>query len=292
MDLLESGARRLDAVEADTWLDPPVSGVRAVVNRLLPRRLKDFLHGRWLGHPLHPAITDVPMGAWVGAAVLDYVPGQERAATALVGVGLAGAGPAVLSGFADWGEAGREQERIGLWHAAAQATGNVLYVASLVARLRGRHRAGRMLGVAGLATVSVGAYLGGHLSYRSGLGTNQAVSAWRRLPRGWQVVDELDQLPQGRAVRRTIGDVPVLVYHGPRSVRVLVDQCVHMAGPLADGEITVVDGDPCVVCPWHGSTYRLRDGAVRRGPAVMPQPVLDVRIVDGRVEARAVMPKR
>lgn len=292
MDLLEPGARRLDAVEQDEWLDPPVSTVRTIVNRVLSRRLKDVLHGRWLGHPLHPALTDVPVGAWIGAAVLDCVPGQEPAATALVGVGLAGSAPAVLSGFADWGEADREHERLGLWHAAAQATGNVLYVASLVARLRGRYRAGRTLGMAGLAAITAGAYLGGHLSYRSGLGFNHAITAWRRLPRGWQVVDELAQLPEGRPVRRTLGDVPVLVYRESQSVQVLVDQCAHLAGPLADGEVTVIDGDACVTCPWHGSTYRLRDGAVRRGPAVMPQPVLAVRIVDGRVEACARRPRR
>jgi nitrite reductase/ring-hydroxylating ferredoxin subunit len=287
MDLLESGARRLDRVEQDERLDPPVTTVRAIVNRVLPRRVKDFLHGRWLGHPLHPALTDVPVGAWLGAAVLDCVPGQERAATALVGVGLAGAVPAAWSGFADWGEASREQERLGLWHAVANGAANALYAASLVARLRGRHATGRALGMTGLATVTVGAYLGGHLAYRSGLGFNHAAAGWRRLPPGWHAIDELDSLPPGRLVRRVIGDVPVVVYRGPRSVRVLVEECVHLAGPLADGEVTVVDGDACVVCPWHGSTYRLRDGAVRRGPAAMPQPALTVRVRDGLVEARA-----
>ena len=286
MELLASGARRLDAVEQDEWLDRPVGVVRAVVNRALSRPVKDALHGRWLGHPLHPALTDVAVGAWVGSAVLDRIPGQERAATTLVGVGLAGAVPAVWSGFADWSEADPEQERLGLWHAAAQAAGNALYLASLVARLRGRHRAGRTLGAAGLAAVTVGAYLGGHLAYRSGVGMNHASPAWRRLPRAWQVVDELTNLPQGKPVRRAIGDVPVLVYRGPRQVHVLVEECVHLAGPLSEGEVTVQDDEVCVVCPWHGSTYRLRDGAVRRGPAAMPQPVLKVRIVGEHVEAR------
>jgi nitrite reductase/ring-hydroxylating ferredoxin subunit/uncharacterized membrane protein len=286
MELLESGARRLDAVERDERLDPPVGTVRRLVNRVLPRPARDILHGRWLGHPLHPALTDVPLGAWVGAAVLDCVPGQERAATTLVGLGLAGAVPAATTGWADWADTGPEQERLGLWHGLAIAAANVLQGASLVARLRGRHDTGRMLGVAGLAVATAGAYLGGHLAYRAGTGFNHAMPAWRRLPPGWHTVDELSSLPQGRSVRRTIGEVPVLVYRGPRQVHVLVEQCVHMAGPLADGEVTVVDDEPCVVCPWHGSTYRLSDGAVRGGPAAMPQPVLTVRVVDGRVEAR------
>jgi nitrite reductase/ring-hydroxylating ferredoxin subunit len=79
--------------------------------------------------------------------------------------------------------------------------------------------------------------------------------------------------------------VALLVYRGPRAVRVLVEQCTHLAGPLSEGDVTVVDDEACVVCPWHGSTYRLRDGAVRRGPATMAQPALKVRIIDGRVEA-------
>jgi nitrite reductase/ring-hydroxylating ferredoxin subunit len=285
MDLLEAGARRLDEVErAERW-DQPVSAVRGVLDRFLPRPVKDALHGRWLGHPLHPALTDVPIGAWLGATALDRIPGQERAATALVGLGLAGAVPAAASGAVDWAEASREQERLGIWHWLANLAGTGLYAASLVARLRGRHRGGRALGLAGLAVVGVGAYLGGHLAYRSGTGFNHAMAAWRRLPRGWYPIGELAELPLGQPVRRYIGDVPVLVYRGPRTVRVLVDQCVHLAGPLADGEITVVGDDACVVCPWHGSTYRLRDGAVRRGPATMPQPILKVRIVDDRVEA-------
>ena len=160
------------------------------------------------------------------------------------------------------------------------------YAASLVARLRGRHGTGRALGGLGLAAASIGAYLGGHLSYRSGTGFNHAEPAWRRLPTTWQPLAELSDLPQGRPVRRLLADVPVLVYRGPRDVHVLVEQCAHMAGPLSEGSVSVVGDEPCVVCPWHGSTYRLTDGTVRRGPATMPQPVLKVRVVGDRVEAR------
>jgi len=285
--LLEAGARQLDRVERDTRLDGVVGVLRRAVRAVVPPgRLADALHGTWLGHPLHPALSDVPIGAYLSAAVLDAVPGQETAATALIGVGVAAAVPTALSGATDWAAAGPEQERVGLWHGLANATATAAYVASLVARLRGRHGAGRALAGLGLAAASVGAYLGGHLVYRSGTGVNHAEPAWRRLPEGWQPVDDLSNLPPGKLVRRLIGDVPVLVYRAPRHVHVLVEQCAHLAGPLSEGRVTVVDDEPCVVCPWHGSTYRLEDGEVQRGPATMPQPVLKVRVTGDRVEAR------
>src|SRR2546423_5805242 len=120
MERLASGARRLDAVEQDERLDRPVGVVRAAVNRALSRPVKDALHGRWLGHPLHPALTDVAVGAWVGSAVLDRIPGQERAATTLGGVGLAGAVPAGGGRVARRGGGGPEQERPGVWRAAGE----------------------------------------------------------------------------------------------------------------------------------------------------------------------------
>jgi len=116
MELLEAGARQLDRVERARRLDRPVEVLRRAIRRVIPPGpVADALHGTWLGHPLHPALTDVPVGAWIGAAVLDAVPGQETAATALVGLGLAGAVPSALTGWTDWSAAGREQERLGLW---------------------------------------------------------------------------------------------------------------------------------------------------------------------------------
>jgi nitrite reductase/ring-hydroxylating ferredoxin subunit len=245
------------------------------------------MHGVWLGHPLHPALTDVPIGAWVGAAALDLLPGQRRAATAMVGVGLLASVPSAVTGASDWSESGREQQRVGLAHAAANAAAMALYAGSLVARVRGRHRAGRVLGGLGLAAVATAGYVGGHLSYRSDAGVNNAVPALRRLPTQWQPLGALSSLPQRQLVRRLVaGAVPVLVYREGDVLRVLVEQCEHMAGPLADGEIVQRDGEACVMCPWHGSVFRLSDGRVEHGPATQPQPVLDVRVVDDQVSVR------
>jgi nitrite reductase/ring-hydroxylating ferredoxin subunit len=279
--------RVLERIERASALDGVVETVRRWVRRLVPPGpAADALHGTWLGHPLHPALTDIPIGAWGAAAVLDALPGQEKAATTLVGIGLAGAVPTALAGAVDWASAGPEQGRVGLIHALTNDVALVAYAASLVARLRGRHADGRAWATAGLLVASAGAYLGGHLAHRTGPGFNYAAPAWQRLPTEWTPVDSLAALPVGKPVRRLLGDVPVLVYRGPRLVHVLVEQCAHLAGPLSEGTVTVVDDEPCVVCPWHGSTYRLEDGAVRRGPSPVPQPVLLVRVLGDRVEAR------
>src|SRR2546423_9026486 len=165
--LLEAGARQLDRVERDTRLDGVIGVLRRAVQAVVPPgRLADALHGTWLGHPLHPALSDVPIGAYLGAAVLDAVPGQETAATTLIGVGVAAAGPTAPSGATDWAAAGPEQERLGVWHGLANATATTAYVASLVARLRGRHGAGRALAGPGPPAAGAGAHPRRPPSYR------------------------------------------------------------------------------------------------------------------------------
>jgi nitrite reductase/ring-hydroxylating ferredoxin subunit len=137
-----------------------------------------------------------------------------------------------------------------------------------------------------MLTVGTGAYLGGHLSYRLATGVSHSQTEQHALPEGWQDLGKVADFPDGARVCRLIGDVPVLVIrHGDR-VTVLLDRCAHLGGPLHSGEPALVDGQDCVVCPWHGSIYRVADGAVLRGPATAPQSRLDVRLENGRVRAR------
>src|SRR5262245_19955208 len=137
---VEAPGRALDALERQQRVDGVIRLVRRTARRVIrPGPVADALHGTWLGHPLHPVLTDIPIGAWVGAAVLDSLPGQQRAATAMVGLGLATAVPAAATGTTDWASAGREQERVGLWHALANATAVACYAGSLVLRLAGRY---------------------------------------------------------------------------------------------------------------------------------------------------------
>ncbi|MFI5837102.1 Rieske 2Fe-2S domain-containing protein [Micromonospora sp. NPDC051300] len=259
---------------------------RAVEGTLGSQRVRDALHGVWLGHPLHPAMVQVPVGAWISAAVVDLLPGQRRAATALVGLGTVSALPAAVAGWNDWAALSRDQRRVGLVHAGANVVGLTLYAGSLAARLNGRHGLGRALAYLGLSAASGGAYLGGHLAYKQGAQVSQSISDLHLIGDGWHPLGELSSLPQRELVTRKIDDVSVVLYRDGDDVTVMPERCPHQSGPLGEGEVRQIDGHACVVCPWHGSAFRLDGGQVVHGPAANDQAVLPTRVVSGRVEAR------
>ncbi|MFJ6940205.1 Rieske 2Fe-2S domain-containing protein [Streptomyces sp. NPDC101132] len=275
--------RAVERLERSPAPDGLIGGVRRAVRALPLGGVRDVLHGVPLGHPVHPLLVQVPIGAWLSAAVLDLVPGEARGARTLIGVGLASAGPAALSGWTDWAELPPEQARVGLVHALSNTGAVTLYAASLAHRVRGRTGRGKLLALAGLACVSVGGALGGHLAYRQAAGANHAEAVPHLVGPGWHRLGPVAAFPAGRAVRAAVDGVDVLAVRGAGGeVRVLADRCAHMGGPLSEGE--VVDG--CVRCPWHGSVFRLADGWNVRGPATAPQPSFETRLVDGFVEAR------
>ncbi|EEP72745.1 2Fe-2S domain-containing protein [Micromonospora sp. ATCC 39149] len=259
---------------------------RAVQATLRPQRVRDLLHGVFLGHPLHPALVQVPIGSWISAAVLDLLPGQRRAATTLVGLGTVSALPAAVAGLNDWAALSRDQRRIGLVHAASNTIALTLYAGSLAARLNGRHGAGRALAYLGISAASAGAYLGGHLAYKQGAQVNQSVSELHRIGEGWHALADLAALPQRKLVTREMDDVSVILYRHGDEVTVMLERCPHQSGPLGEGEVTEIDGHACVVCPWHGSAFRLNGGEVMHGPSGNDQQVLPTRVVDGVLEAR------
>ncbi|MBO0868028.1 MAG: Rieske (2Fe-2S) protein [Micromonosporaceae bacterium] len=261
---------------------------RGVLAVLPSSRLRDLLHGVWLRHPLHPAAVDVPIGAWMSAAVLDAMPGggAPAASTVLVGAGTAAAVPAAITGLVEFTTLSPEQQRVGLVHAVSNSIATLLYAGSFVARLRGQYRVGRRLAYLGLAAASAGAYLGGHLGYAQAAGVDQAAPDLRLIPPGWHALGHLDDLPEGHLVTRSIGQAGVLLYREGGSVTAFVQRCAHQSGPLGQGEIVRVRGAACVKCPWHGSVFRLDNGAVVHGPAATDQPRLITRITGGRIEVR------
>jgi nitrite reductase/ring-hydroxylating ferredoxin subunit/uncharacterized membrane protein len=267
-------------------LDGPADALSKAIRNTIPKPAKDALAGSWLGHPLHPVLTDVPIGAWTSALMLDWLGGKDGApgADRLIGVGLAASLPTFWSGWVDWADstAGNPVvKRAGIVHAAANGTAAVLFAASLGARRGGSRGTGKLLALAGGALLTVGGYLGGHLAYAEGIGVDQ--TAFEQPEDEWHALDlrEAD-LAEGRPHRIAVGDVPVLVVRSGAEIHALSDRCAHRGGPLHEG--TIADG--CVRCPRHGSVFRLQDGSVVEGPSAYPQPAWDARVRDGRVEVR------
>ena len=276
-------------IEDAKALDPIVDRVKGVVTALLkPRAVADLLHGVPFGHPVHPAAVLVPTGAWISSAVLDLLPGNERASRALVGVGVLSAAPSIASGYADWSQLHEQQMRVGIVHSAANAVATGLYGLSWIQRARGRHTSGKVLGLAGLCLVSAGGFLGGHLAYRQAAGANHAEDEPHRFPAGWQELGRLDDLPDGRLATRDVAGLPLLVRRNGRTVDALSDVCSHLSAPLHEGELGTDPGTgaACVTCPWHDSVFSLATGEVIHGPATAPQPRFETRVTGGLVEVR------
>lgn len=269
-------------------LDRPVGMLAVAVRRgLRPGRVKDVLHGVPLGHPAHPVLTDLPIGCWVSAAVLDLLPGTERASRLLISAGLAATLPTALTGLADWSALHPEQQRVGFVHAVTNAAATALYAGSVAARGLGRHRTGKALAYAGLTVVACGGYLGAHLAFRQAAGANHTEQVAHLVGLGWHDLCPLSDLPDSVPVRRALGYIELFVLRQDSSVAVLADRCAHLAGPLHRGRLVGVDGQECVVCPWHGSTFRIADGTVVHGPATARQPSFETRVLDdGMVQVR------
>jgi nitrite reductase/ring-hydroxylating ferredoxin subunit len=283
----------LDRVADTTAIDRVVEPVRRVVQGALrPQALRDFLHGTWLGHPLHPVLAQVPVGSWVSAGLLDLIPPLRPAATTLIGAGVAAAVPTALAGAADWSEAGTGVRRLGALHATANSAALGLYVGSLVARGKGRGALGRGLAYAGLGIAGSSAAIGGHMSYSQSAGASHSATAARALTSDWIDLGPLDDLPEGRPALRTGAGssvaVPLAVVRRGTRVDVFIGACSHLSGPLDEGAVETVRGSECLVCPWHGSAYDLDTGEPRRGPAANAQEKLEVRMSAGRVLARVV----
>lgn len=276
----------VNRLEQTRKLDAVSDRLAKVIKELRrPQALRDFLQGVWLGHPLHPAIVAVPVGSWFSAGILDALPRQERAATVLVGTGLAAVPLTAAAGATDWSNLAPEQRRVGLVHAVGNVTAAGLYAGSLWARLNDRTTLGRALGYLGLSVASMSAYLGGHLSYKQASQVSHAAAWLRLLPAGWQDLGAWAQIPDREMVVRSIADVPIMVYRRGDDATVMIGHCAHQNGPLHEGQHTTVGGADCVVCPLHGSTFRLADGVVVHGPAGTDQPLLRTRIQEGRLQA-------
>src|ERR1700761_8132069 len=99
----------ISKLEDEQSLDRVVPPVKPIVRKRKPGRVRDALHGVWLGHPLHPALVQIPAGSWLSASFLDLWPGNAAASRRLVIAGLAAAVPAAVAGWTDWSELHEQQ---------------------------------------------------------------------------------------------------------------------------------------------------------------------------------------
>lgn len=247
--------------------------------------VRNALHGTWLGHPLHPVLTDVPVGAWTAALALDVAdvvrPGTFRAAARTsIAVGVLGAAASAVTGLADWQHTHDTARRAGLAHAALSTAALGLHAGSWVARRRGHLAGGRLASGLGYAVLQATAYVGGHLVYRHRLGVDHADRGLE--PRRFTAVLAVDELVEDRPRRVDVEGTRVVLVRSGGVVHALGEECAHLGGPLAEGWVT----RGCLVCPWHGSRYDLGTGAVVLGPATAPLPTFEVRVRHGQVEVR------
>ena len=271
------------AIENFDKLDGLASSLAGAVGRAVQARpVRNLLSGTLIGHPLHPVLTDLPIGAWSMAALLD-VTGSEAlapAADVLVTVGIATAVPTAAAGLNDWSDTQGKVRRTGLVHAAANSTALCLYISSAAARAAGRRGLGKALGLGGFGVLMFGGALGGHLTYSNAVNVNK--TADRHGPSKWTPVLAESDLSDDGHRKVKAGSITVLLHRSGTEIHALDSVCNHMGGPLEEGEIA----NGCVTCPWHGSTFRLEDGSIVRGPASQPQPAYETRINDGQIEVR------
>ncbi len=251
--------------------------------------VRDVLTGRWLGHPAHPAVVIAPLAGWFGGTLLDVVggSGSNAAARRLIGAGTLAAMPAAMTGAADWLTTNSAEERVGTAHAALADGATVMYGISWLLRMRRHDRAAMAAGLIGASLAGATAFVGGHLSFRRGVGVTTV--AFQSGPDDWEPL-QLDAEPSTeRPVRATASGIPFAVVArsstrngASRAPHVMESRCSHRGGPLHEG--AVVDG--CIECPWHGARFDLDTGKVRRGPAAAPQPVYEVDINDDQTMIR------
>jgi nitrite reductase/ring-hydroxylating ferredoxin subunit len=256
------------------------------------RRLKDALHGTTvLGHPLHPAITDAPLGAWLVGAILDWAARYDHAIGPQAGnialaFGTLAALGAVLTGYTDFYETEGLERRAGLTHGLIMTVVFLLETASLALRWAGSHEVGIVVSTVAVVLAMAGMYVGGHLTFRFGTMVNR--NAFAEGPEWFVKVGAVDDFPENTMKRVDAGGMPALVVRLDGKLCAIAAVCSHAGGALDDGDL---DGT-VVTCPSHGARFDLGSGKVLCGPATFPQPVFEVRERHGNVELKLAVPLR
>ena len=274
-----------DLEEAKVLDKIAVPGTNAA-SKIIPRGpVKDILTGNWMGHPLHPLLTDVAIAFWTAGGVLDLLGNRhEKSAEVLTGLGIASAVPTAMAGLADWIDTIGEERRVGFVHAVGNVAALAAFTGSYLSRRQGDVSKGKLLSAVGAGFLGFSGYLGGHLAYRLGSAVDR--TAFDHLPHDWTPVLADEDLLEDTPVVARAGDTDVLLYRSSGTVCAIHNVCTHRGGPLNEG--TFDTEARTVTCPWHASEFDLRSGEVVHGPANAPQPMFETRVHGGKLELRHV----
>ena len=280
----------INAISRQPGLEELANVLQKAVRGALPQEVTNILHGTWLGHPLHPAITDVPLGAWTAALVLDAMEslsGRREfrdSADAAVALGLLGAVGSAITGLTDWSETDDRGKRVGLAHGVLNLAAAGMYATSYVMRKRKDSRQSAVaLSMLGYAVGMMSAYLGGHLVFGEQIGVDHTATADNKKPEEFTAVLADASLRYDTPTRVVADGVPIVLVKRNDRIYALTETCPHLGGPLSEGKLV---GD-AIQCPWHGSELALADGHVVNGPTTFPARCFDVRVREGQIEVRA-----
>jgi nitrite reductase/ring-hydroxylating ferredoxin subunit/uncharacterized membrane protein len=272
---------------ASPWLDTTAETLRKAVSPIFgengPQGLKDLLYGTWVGHPLHPFMTDVTLGSLTTSMVLDAL-GEEDGADLALKFGVLTSGVTALSGAAQWYDANNVEEprRLGALHASLNSAALGLYIVSWMLRENDRRAAGIATAWTGHALSHASGYIGGHLTYILGIGVDRTVTLKKLTKWSDTGLTENDLIP-GELRRIEVKKTPVMLLRQDDSLLAASPVCPHLQGPLDKGKL---EGN-CVECPWHHSVFDLTNGNAIHGPATAPLPIFETRVVEGRIEVRS-----
>lgn len=284
-------------VDQQKWLDGISDKLQPLVEKAFSetgeagRVVKDLLSGVWLGHPLHPIITDVPIGAWTMSSMFDLLSilagedeGLDRAADLTLGAGIVGAVGAAVTGLSDWGDTYEETRRMGMAHALTNVVGLGLNLWSLGLRVkagkRGKRGFARTLSFGGYAVSGLAAFIAGELVYNLGQAINR--NAWTEGPDKFTDVASLEDLPDGKMKKFEVDGKDVVVVSHEDGIHAFGGTCSHAGCGLWEGKLSGHE----VQCQCHGSVFDITDGSVIHGPATAPVPSYETRKREGKLQVR------
>lgn len=281
-----------ELVERQTWLDKWADPIQQWLLKIFgppgqpKRKIKDMLNGTWLGHGIHPILTDIPLGAWSGTVLLDLVSlndeseGVARGADLTLLLGLAGAAGSAVTGWTDWSDLDGTDRRVGLIHGLLNGGVTMMYFTSWLLRLMGQRRTAIAISTTGYMASLFTAYLGGEMTFAKGVGVNRV--AYEGGSDEFVAVMNEQELVEGKLTRVDAAGIPAVLLKEGKTIYAIGATCTHRGAPLEEGEVK----DGVVTCPWHGSRFCMADGSVVTGPAVYAEPTFAVRVDGGKIRLR------